>query len=312
MKMIGGVGSIGNLPFKAGVVNLESADMAALIGAASGLVKVLVGVGAGALALAFVAAIAEEEKIRKAEQIPIGVMSLIETQKRRFVGIPLNERLEFECENNHFEVALSKINQINHDWGIYSIEMIDNSMYEDVRILTDKLSFISVGGRQEIKLPSQKKILRVATPITSRDRVNRLVRSLKLSIPLGILSALPAVLKAKSTFEALENGMLPFFLTLMIIGLFAPLVGGDRINRREVKNESEMRPEEIIEERWISGRERRISKLCITGVGWEDIGALRQRLEFVLEHNAQAVVKKLGEDVFNQYFRYESARTIST
>jgi len=40
----------------------------------------------------------------------------------------------------------------------------------------------------------------------------------------------------------------------------------------------------------------------IEGVSWSDVQMLRQRLRFVLEHNLEAIVETLGEDVVSKYF----------
>jgi len=315
MKMLGGAGSIGGIPFKGGIVSLGNADAAVLIGAASGLVKALVGVGAGALALILISAIAEEERIRKTKQIPMGVMSLVGTSKRKFVGIPLDSELEFECDGNLFKVALDRINEVKLAGTSYWIELIDGSCYEDVKILTKAIRFISVGGEQEVKIPSPQKIFYVGE-YTKHFSMWWWTISLILTtiVTLGIIGG-ERPWEASGVRQTLIGfgGFIGMGLgTIMYFGIRAIWPSYDQSITRKIREGTILalsKSEYIDHEGW-ELEPRRILK--IQGVSWENVSVLRQRLNFVLEHNAQAVINELGEDVFNQYFRYKPARTIST
>lgn len=157
MKIVGGMGSVGDFPIKAAAVNLDTADMTQLIAATSGLVKTLaITGGIGALGMVLLSALLADSQTQEDPRVPIAVLSGVSSDySRSFIGICQNKTIDFVCDKQDFSVLLYRVNIIQESSGIfghygYEIRLIDGSYYKAEKLITNELRFFSLAGEQSL------------------------------------------------------------------------------------------------------------------------------------------------------------------
>jgi hypothetical protein len=185
-------GNVAGIPYGNTVVNIDSADVTALLGAATGLVKVVAGaaiVGAGiAAGIGFVGALLSaiqpalntSNKLAKPAgpdpELPLGSAPCwIETESSKFWGIILNQDLALSTDGGPLLIPFWKIykikNEITGFWGGHeeriSVKLVDGSSHEGIYdkntgagggAWPDMFSIrvAALGGVQEIPLKTEK------------------------------------------------------------------------------------------------------------------------------------------------------------
>lgn len=162
-------GRFAGLPFRGGGVSLQAADMAALLTAATGLVKVLVGVGAAvglgfALFSAMAGVLKPSDKKKRGPSLSLGsAPTYFETGDRRFWGIILDDNLEFKCDCQVLQVPFDFIERFEaiYDTGWFrrttafghrlEVDLVDGSRYNWVELITPlSWQLATIGGVQKL------------------------------------------------------------------------------------------------------------------------------------------------------------------
>ncbi|MFH0712638.1 MAG: hypothetical protein V2A55_02180 [Candidatus Jorgensenbacteria bacterium] len=161
MKVAGGGGAFGGVPVGGALVSLDGADASALVGAAAGAVRAIALAGGGVFALGLLAAIAEENRVREDKRFSISALASVRAGHRTFLGVCLDSRYEFSCDDQRFSVSLDRIRRIGTDpESIFEaflnigckVRLVDNSIYRNVDHVTEVLSFLTLAGIQEVRL----------------------------------------------------------------------------------------------------------------------------------------------------------------
>lgn len=158
MKVVGGMGNVGDFPVKGAAINLDTADMTQLIAATSGLVKTLaITGGIGVAGIAILSALVADSQSEKDPKMPISILSKVTSGSRSFIGICQNRTLDFICDKQDFSVDLGRLNTVKGegDSGFFSspgykLTLIDGSSYTAQKLLTNELRFYSVAGEQSV------------------------------------------------------------------------------------------------------------------------------------------------------------------
>lgn len=171
MDAKGIIGTVGSLPVKGAMINLNNADVEAIVGGTSAILKTVAMGGGVMLAAGILAALIENARLREKSRISIGALAEIKTEKKDFFGLCLDPYITFQCEGQEHKVELdlvSKIEMKDHDLpafnffarrkghvSAYEIKMVDGSIYKEAILNTAHLNFLSVAGRQKIAMPSR-------------------------------------------------------------------------------------------------------------------------------------------------------------
>jgi hypothetical protein len=157
MKVVGGMGNVGDFPVKGAAINLDTADMTQLIAATSGLVKTLaITGGIGVAGIAILSALVADSQSEEDPKMPISILSKVTSGSRSFIGICQNRTLDFICDNQDFSVDLGRLNTVKENSGFflghygYRLTLIDGSSYTAQKLLTNELRFYSVAGEQSV------------------------------------------------------------------------------------------------------------------------------------------------------------------
>jgi hypothetical protein len=152
---MGGIvaGKIGSLPVLAGAVSLSSGAVSQILSAGAGLVKsvALVGVGGLGLAMLLAGALMSNQKMMPAPNVPLNSsLVTVEVPRRRFLGIAMDDEIEFDCDNHQFKVPLGLLNTIYVAGKSVCIETVDGSFYSPVE-LKSTMTFLTSLGLQTVK-----------------------------------------------------------------------------------------------------------------------------------------------------------------
>jgi len=152
------VGSAWNVPVRGAFVNLTSADVNSVLGAASGLAKGLFLVGAG-LALAAVGLFALLRP--KREDLPWDTLADVNTGSRHFRGVCLTKEIKLNCDSHIFTIPVDYItdydkNFFNNSWT--SLTLVDESKYNGVILSPTAFEFLTPLGKQSVLTKSNHSI----------------------------------------------------------------------------------------------------------------------------------------------------------
>lgn len=162
MKAKGFVGSIAGIPARGGVINIDSADVATMLTATSGLVRAMSSVlmtgGKIATGLGLLALLLNELSTKNSPKIPIQSLAKIETTDRDFLGICKDDFFECFCEDEELKIPTRTINSIEASFtgflssgelSGYNINLVDGSSFYDCKPISNKLSFLTICGEQK-------------------------------------------------------------------------------------------------------------------------------------------------------------------
>lgn len=158
MKAKGFGGSVGGIPIRGGVVNIDSADASTIINATSGLIRTTANAGIKlGLAVGILALLLDGLSTEHSSGIPILSLAQIHTLNRNFLGICENEAFECVCEGEKLTIPIRTINKIGTNFWFgnslkLDISLIDGSLYEDCVPKTKHLSFVTILGKQKLIL----------------------------------------------------------------------------------------------------------------------------------------------------------------
>lgn len=150
------VGKIGSLPVLAGAVSLSGGAVSQILSAGAGLVKslALVGVGGMGLAILLIGALMSGQE-EPAPNVPLNSsLVTVELRLRRFLGIAMDDEIEFDCDNHQFKAPLGVLNTIQGRGGYHigevEIKTVDGSFYSPAK-LKSTMTFLTSLGLQTVK-----------------------------------------------------------------------------------------------------------------------------------------------------------------
>lgn len=150
------VGKIGSLPVLAGAVSLSGGNVSQILSAGAGLVKslALVGVGGLGLAILLIGALMSGQE-EPAPNVPLNSsLVTVELRLRRFLGIAMDDEIEFDCDNHQFKAPLGVLNTIQGRGGYHigevEIKTVDGSFYSPAK-LKSTMTFLTSLGLQTVK-----------------------------------------------------------------------------------------------------------------------------------------------------------------
>lgn len=164
MKATAALGKIGNFPVRGAVVNIESGDIASLVSAGTAAAKFLVTVGAITAGIAIITAVSKTRELEEDSRIPLGSLTQIRTPEKSFTGVCLDNALDFKHEGQSFSVELSRLKRVDTRGRPlrYNVTLIDGSEYRGIIPIRKRLSFASLAGIQNVSLPYEIGLGRLA------------------------------------------------------------------------------------------------------------------------------------------------------
>lgn len=158
MKATTAFGKVGNFPVRGTVVNIESGDVASIVNAATSAIKFLVTIGAIAAGVAIASAVYQKREMEEDSRIPLGSLARTISPGKSFIGVCLDNTLDFTHEGQPFSIELSRLRRIETcraRWKPlhYDVTLIDGSKYCEIIPTTKHLSVFSVAGTQQVLLP---------------------------------------------------------------------------------------------------------------------------------------------------------------
>jgi hypothetical protein len=168
-----------SIPSGGKLVPLESADAVLLLSAASGLAGALVEANGLRLAVRIATAYL---KMRPDEGIcPISALSRVHTRSRSFEGVCLTSTLNIHVENHSLSVPVNLIRRVricSRPRWIFrpaaNIELVDGSTYKLAKLHDRRIDFLTVLGRQSVKLTTPHVIIRGHTVVELDELRHRL------------------------------------------------------------------------------------------------------------------------------------------
>lgn len=167
MKINSVLGNIGRVPLKGTIVNIDSADTAWVAEKTAGLAKALCVAGATTLGIYMLSKLFSTKSGGRPPEnqiIPNALISKIPTSSlikasiksgRKFIGICLNDNIEFTYDRHLFNCSLDTITRVDENWGRYfnkyNIYFIDGNCYQGCCIHTKRFEFITLQGKQIIE-----------------------------------------------------------------------------------------------------------------------------------------------------------------
>jgi hypothetical protein len=182
-ELTGVNGQVWGIPFGSTIVRLDDADVGQMIGAMSGLARVLALV-AGGLALAMLAVSAIGAHRQRSEQeiesrlAWLGV-ACVKTTARNFIGFPLIETIKIKCDGEVLEIPICLINDY-YPYEIWKsngrsstlLTMEDGSQYRSEIIELDDFKVITSIGIQIIDILKYHEITGCILPRSDNLRKN--------------------------------------------------------------------------------------------------------------------------------------------
>jgi hypothetical protein len=161
------------------VVPFGSADAVLILSAASGLASALVQADGLPLAVRIAAAYL---RMRPDEGVcPISALSRVHTKSRSFEGVCLTSSLMMDVEGHSLAIPVNLIRRIRicSRAGWFSapaanIELIDGSIYKEAKLQDRRVDFLTVLGRQSVKMTTPNVIIRGHTVGELQELRNRL------------------------------------------------------------------------------------------------------------------------------------------
>lgn len=167
------------VPTGSRVVPFADATGVMLLSAASGLVSALVQADSLPLAVGIAATYL---KMRTDEGVcPISALSRISTRQRSFEGLCLTETLNIQIDGQAHRIPTNLIRRIRvcrRPWWeltpTANIELVDGSEYRSTRLRDRRLEFLTLIGRQTVKLTTHDVIVRGHTVTALNELRSRL------------------------------------------------------------------------------------------------------------------------------------------
>ena len=154
MKATTALGRIGKFPIHGTVVNIESADIAPLVKTIASTAKFLVAAGAVTAGIAIMSAATQTKKLTR-RRLPITALAKVyEYDQRSFIGICLDDKIDFACANQTLSVGLNMVRSIvgYQRFRGYTIRLMDGSIFKQARLTTKHISFLTLAGPQKLNL----------------------------------------------------------------------------------------------------------------------------------------------------------------
>jgi hypothetical protein len=161
------------------VVPFGSADAVLILSAASGLASALVQADGLPLAVRIAAAYL---RMRPDEGVcPISALSRVHTKSRSFEGVCLTNTLRMDIEGHSLTIPVNLVRRIRicprTGWlsaPAANIELVDGSVYKMAKLLDRRVDFLTLLGRQSVKMTTPNVVIRGHTVGELHELRNRL------------------------------------------------------------------------------------------------------------------------------------------
>ncbi len=153
-------GSFWAIPHRGEMLSLSNADPMVLLSYASGLAVELVNAGGLPLALGIAGVYLRLQSDEAA--VPVSAMAHLRSARRSFPGVCLTDVVKIRVEGDRLDIPTKLIKSIrasaHTSWklrGTVTVELLDTSVYKQVRLESPRLEFLTLLGRQRIDLSAR-------------------------------------------------------------------------------------------------------------------------------------------------------------